>query len=220
MSILELYDNSLLGHSYRVSYYAGELTKHCWDDEELQKDVEEAAMLHDVGKLSIPKDILYKKDRLTEEEFAIMKQHISYAKHYLSLLSVNPRVCEGVLTHHERWDGKGYPGGYEGEGIPLIGRILCIADSFDAMLDSNRVYKSAFSLDKAIRELEENKEKQFDAKLVERFVALVKNEKIKVLSSEDKGVAFSLEEKIAIAEKKVSKIAAEKKLYKEKEELK
>lgn len=186
MDILELYDDSLLGHSYRVAYYGGELAKNLCNDEELQRDVELAAMLHDVGKLSIPMDILNKKERLTKEEFIIMKQHVSYAKDYLSLLSVNQRVCEGVLTHHERWDGKGYPWGYEAEEIPLIGRILCIADSFDAMLDSNRIYKSAYSLDKAIRELEEKKGKQFDAKLVERFVKLVDDKKIKVSSSDEK----------------------------------
>ena len=136
--------------------------------------IRRAAPLHDVGKIGIPDSILLKPGRLTPEEFEFMKTHTTIGAKILSggrfpLL----RVAEGIaLTHHERWDGGGYPQGLRGESIPLPGRIVAVADAFDAMTRA-RPYKAAWPVAQAVAELERCAGKQFDPKIVEAFLALL-----------------------------------------------
>ena len=135
-----------------------------------------SAPLHDVGKINVPDAILSKPDKLTDEEFEIMKTHTTYGKqiieHAISTFKGDNYLKEArnmAAYHHERWDGTGYPEGLHGEVIPLSARAMAVADVFDA-ITSDRVYKTAYSLDKAISVLEEGSGSQFDPKCVEVFL--------------------------------------------------
>jgi HD-GYP domain-containing protein (c-di-GMP phosphodiesterase class II) len=130
-------------------------------------------VLHDVGKIGVPDEILHKPGRLTDEEMAVMRRHV--AEGALLLADSDSgllRTAEVVArTHHERWDGSGYPAGLRGEEIPLAGRICAICDVFDA-LRSRRPYKDAWTLDEAIAEIERQRGRHFDPALVDLFVPL------------------------------------------------
>ena len=115
----------------------------------------------------------------TDEEYEIMKTHVTNSIEMIHFLPNMNYVIPAVLSHHERYDGKGYPRGLKGEDIPLLGRILAVCDSFDAMT-TKRTYKEAMSIDYAISELEHNKGTQFDPKLAEAFIELLKEGKIEV----------------------------------------
>ena len=138
-----------------------------------------ASALHDIGKIGIPESILKKQGRLNDEEYEIMKTHVTNSIEMIHFLPNMNYVIPAVLSHHERYDGKGYPRGLKGEDIPLLGRILAVCDSFDAMT-TKRTYKEAMSIDYAISELEHNKGTQFDPKLAEAFIELLKEGKIEV----------------------------------------
>lgn len=139
--------------------------------------VKEAGLLHDIGKIGIPETILKKQGKLTDEEYEIMKTHVTNSIEMIHHLPNMDYVIPAVLTHHERYDGRGYPRGLEGEGIPLLGRILAVCDSYDA-ITSKRIYKDALSKEYAIAELERNKGTQFDPYLADTFIRLVKEGKI------------------------------------------
>ena len=135
----------------------------------------QSAQLHDVGKICIPDSILNKPGKLTEEEFSIMQTHTLRGKE--AILNIINKVDESeflhqaalmAYTHHERWDGKGYPQGLKGEDIPIHGRLMAIADVYDALI-SERPYKKAFSHEKAVQIIVEGKGTQFDPLLIELF---------------------------------------------------
>lgn len=98
------------------------------------------ALLHDIGKIGVPDRVLNKPGKLTEEEFALIRNHPIYGAEIVKDISMIPHVKEGVLYHHERYDGKGYPERLKGEEIPLVARIIAVADSYDAM-STNRIYR-------------------------------------------------------------------------------
>lgn len=136
------------------------------------KDIESlkiAGILHDVGKIAVPDSILLKPDRLTQEEYQIIKNHPTIGENILKPLILLDKERKIIQCHHERWDGKGYPLGISGNDIPFLARILAVADSFDAMTN-NRPYRSALPIDKAVEELVKNKNTQFDADIVEAFI--------------------------------------------------
>ncbi len=145
-------------------------------DEKFLSDVEMSAPLHDVGKISIPDNVLNKPGKLTDEEYEIMKTHTTAGKEIIEK-AINLVQGESYLKearnmaafHHERWDGKGYPEGLKGEEIPLAARIMAVADVFDALV-SKRVYKPAFSFEKALEIMKEGAGTQFDPKCVEVFL--------------------------------------------------
>ncbi|MBN2687487.1 MAG: HD domain-containing protein [Deltaproteobacteria bacterium] len=132
------------------------------------KNIEHAAPMHDVGKIGIPDSILLKPGKLTEEEFEIMKTHtIIGAKLLGNSKSEILRVGEEIsLYHHERWDGKGYPHGLSGEDIPIVGRIVCVMDVFDAPT-SRRPYKDPYPMEVALDIIKQESGKQFDPVLVD-----------------------------------------------------
>ncbi len=154
----------------KKGYYAEKIT------DKYIADCVRSAPLHDVGKINIPDEVLNKPGKLTEEEFEIMKTHASAGRKIMER-AINTVHGENYLKearnmagyHHERWDGKGYPDGLHGEVIPLSARIMSVADVFDA-LTSPRVYKPAFSLDKALSIIQEGSGTQFDPKCVEVFM--------------------------------------------------
>ena len=167
------------GHSKRVAMYTKLLAKEMGYDGEELENIYYIGLLHDCGKIGVPDNILGKPGRLTEEEFEIIKSHTVRGGEILSNFKSLEDADEGARYHHERYDGKGYPEGLKGEEIPLIARIICVADSFDAM-NSNRVYRKKLSKDYIISELENNKGTQFDPKIVSIMLELIKNGKVKI----------------------------------------
>jgi len=128
--------------------------------------------LHDIGKVSIPEKILKKPDKLTEQEFKTIKNHPESGYRIVKSIPELASVAEGVLSHHERWDGKGYPQGLAGEAIPYTARIIAIIDSFDVMTNQ-RSYKSAVSQKEALFEIERCSGSQFDPYLAEKFIEMI-----------------------------------------------
>ncbi len=172
-------DSYTFEHSCHVSDYAVLLAKKIGLEPNDIEIAKEAGLLHDIGKIGIPESILKKQGRLNDEEYEIMKTHVTNSIEMIHFLPNMNYVIPAVLSHHERYDGKGYPRGLKGEDIPLLGRILAVCDSFDAMT-TKRTYKEAMSIDYAISELEHNKGTQFDPKLAEAFIELLKEGKIEV----------------------------------------
>ena len=142
------------------------------------------ALLHDIGKIAIPDSILNKPGRLTDEEFKVMKSHTTRGATILKGISTIPQIVEGAKSHHERYDGKGYPEGLSGENIPYIARIICCADCFDAMA-SKRVYKEPFPLDVIIGEFKRCAGTQFDPAIAGVVVDMIVAGKLKPYSGEN-----------------------------------
>lgn len=165
-------DHYTFSHSQNVAYYAKALANEMHLSDELKNIVYEAGLLHDIGKIGITENILNKSGRLTEEEYSIMKQHVENAVDIIHHLPAMEYVVPSVISHHERYDGNGYPRRLKGEEIPLLGRILCVADSFDAMI-SVRSYKEAMPVSKALSILEKEAGRQFDPKCVDAFLNLI-----------------------------------------------
>jgi putative two-component system response regulator len=167
----EFRDNETGQHVQRMSHYSRLLAQAADVDETTTELLFRAAPLHDVGKIGIPDRILLKPGPLTDEEFALVRQHPEIGAAILGgrespLMSLARTVA---LTHHERWDGHGYPQGLDGESIPLEGRIVAIADVFDA-LTSERPYKAPWSTDEAIDWMREQRGQHFDPRLLDRFL--------------------------------------------------
>jgi diguanylate cyclase (GGDEF)-like protein/putative nucleotidyltransferase with HDIG domain len=172
-------DHYTYGHSENVSKYAVLLAEAAGFSEEKKNIVRNAGLLHDIGKIGIPEHILTKTQALNQEEYDIMKKHvdmsISIIKHIPSLIKVIP----AIMSHHERYDGKGYPRGIRGENIPLEGRCLCIVDAFDAMT-SDRPYRKALTMEYALVEIKKYSGIQFDPHLTELFIKLCEEGKIQL----------------------------------------
>ena len=128
------------------------------------------AVLHDVGKVGIKESILQKPEPLAPEELEEMKKHPEIGYHIAYNTPELMPIAEYILAHHERWDGNGYPRGLKGEEIPLLCRILAVADAYDAMT-SDRLYRKAMNSQEAMAEIERNAGKQFDPKVVKVFLA-------------------------------------------------
>ncbi|MFD2045394.1 HD-GYP domain-containing protein [Ornithinibacillus salinisoli] len=169
IATLELKDPYTRGHSERVAKYASSLAKETgkFNDDELQSFYY-ACLLHDIGKMNIPDSILTKQGKLTAEEYEIVKTHpVIGAKAVEEVNGIADNI-DVIYHHHERWDGKGYPDGLEGEDTPLLARITAIADAFDA-ITSSRSYRSALPFKEAHKRIIEGKGSQFDPNLVEVF---------------------------------------------------
>ena len=162
------------GHSNRVAQYTRLIAEEMgYEGEELNR-IYYVALLHDCGKIGVPDNILGKPGRLTADEFEIIKSHTTRGDEILSRFKSLPNVTEGARYHHERYDGKGYPEGKKGEEIPLIARMICVADSFDAM-NSNRVYRKKLTREDIIEEIEKNEGTQFDPEIADILLNLIKN---------------------------------------------
>lgn len=155
-------------HSVHVSTYAYLIGCELKLDKKKLKDLILTALLHDIGKAKIPKDILLKKGPLTLQEFEKVKKHAFYGAEIIKKIKPFEYLDHNILCHHERWDGKGYPFGLKNEEIPLFSRIVAIADSFDAMT-TDRPYQNRISPGEALKKLQENANKQFDGELVKIF---------------------------------------------------
>jgi putative two-component system response regulator len=166
----EFRDDDTGQHTYRVGSLAGRIARELGLDQELIDLIHRAAPLHDVGKIGINDDILLKPGKLTAEEFNVMKMHTLIGARLLADgHSPFVRIAEQIaLSHHERWDGGGYPSGIRGEDIPLVGRIVTLADVFDA-LTNERPYKKAWPIEEAVAEIKSQSGRQFDPNAVRAF---------------------------------------------------
>lgn len=174
-------DHYTFQHSQNVAYYASELAKAAGMDADLVEIVKEAGLLHDIGKIGVREDILNKPGKLTPDECEVMKGHVENAVNIIRYLPSLDYVIPTVLSHHERYDGRGYPRRLAGEEIPIMGRILGVADAFDA-ITSVRTYKDASPPSAAIKILKAEAGKQFDPQLVEIFCELVESGKLELQS--------------------------------------
>lgn len=156
-------------HSQRVSSYCGTLAEAMGFTEEEVNEIMIAGLLHDIGKVTIPEQILNKAGKFSDEEYEIMKSHAIKGYSILSKIDDMMDIAKYIKYHHERWDGKGYPHQLEGKQIPIQSRMITIADAFDAMI-STRCYKTALSETQAIRELINGKGTQFDPMLTDLFI--------------------------------------------------
>jgi putative two-component system response regulator len=191
----EYRDDDTGQHVLRVGRYTRLIAEALGLPEEQIEMLEQAALLHDIGKIGIPDAVLLKPGRLTEDEFALMQKHPGFGKRILSSYSsdeeivlkrhaeVGAHILEVgssrlldlartiALTHHERWDGTGYPLGLKGTDIPLVGRITAVADVFDA-LSSRRTYKKAFPLDECFQIMQDSRGTHFDPKVLDAFLSV------------------------------------------------
>ncbi|MCR4891437.1 MAG: response regulator [Lachnospiraceae bacterium] len=160
------------GHSRRVAKYTRMLATRMGKSEEEISDIYYAAMLHDVGKIGIPLEIISKPGSLTDAEFAEIQKHTVKGEKILKMISEMPSLQVGARWHHERYDGRGYPDGLSGENIPEIARIICVADSYDAM-SSNRSYRNALAQDVIRGVIFSGKGKQFDPDIADIMLEMI-----------------------------------------------
>lgn len=165
---LEIKDPYTSGHSYRVYKISKELGMMFNLKPDDRFNLEGGALLHDIGKIGIRDDVLFKPSSLTMDEYTIMKTHVILGANIISQIPNLRRCLEPILFHHERIDGKGYPHGVSDEDIPFIAKITSVADAYDAMT-TNRVYMPARSPEEGLEEVVRFSGTQFDPKVVEAF---------------------------------------------------
>ena len=165
-------DRYTSGHSKRVAEYACMIAVRMGKSKEEQEEIYRAGLLHDVGKIRIPVDIINKAGKLTDEEFNIIKVHPVTGYHILRGISGNRPIAIAAKYHHERYDGKGYPNGLEGDKIPETARILGVADSYDAMT-SNRSYRQALPQAVVRNEIEKGRGTQFDPEIADIMLQMI-----------------------------------------------
>jgi hypothetical protein len=176
--VLEYRDRETQGHSRRLIELSTRLGQALGLSQEDIAHLQRGALLHDIGKLAIPDYILLKPAALDESEREIIQKHPWYAKQMLSEISYLQPAIPIVYSHHERWDGQGYPDGLKGDEIPLLARIFAIVDTWDA-LNSERPYRRAWSTEEAIAHIKENAGTKFDPHIVEVFLQTTSNANVK-----------------------------------------
>lgn len=168
---MDLRDRETEGHSQRVTEMTLRLARELGIKEDDLIHIKRGALLHDIGKLGVPDAILLKPDKLTEEEWILMRKHPIYAFEMLTRIEYLKPAIDIPYCHHERWDGSGYPRGLKGGEIPLSARIFAVADTFDA-LSCDRPYRSAWPREKIIEYIKAQSGKQFDPKVVDAFLKI------------------------------------------------
>ena len=169
---MDLRDRETEGHSRRVTELSIKLAQAMGMSEEEILHLRHGALLHDMGKIGIPDSILHKPDDLTEQEWAIMRQHPRFAFEMLNSIEYLRDALEIPYFHHEKWDGTGYPQGLKGEQIPIAARIFAVADVWDA-LTSDRPYRPAWSREAALNYIQEQSGMHFDPQVVEQFFKVI-----------------------------------------------
>ncbi|MBQ2101384.1 MAG: HD-GYP domain-containing protein [Lachnospiraceae bacterium] len=169
-------DEYTRGHSVRVAKYSRMLAEKLGLSKEDCDNVYYMGLLHDIGKIGVPNEIINSKSKLTEEEYAVIKTHPGVGYGILDEIKSRPDLSIGARWHHERYDGKGYPDGKAGEDIPFFARIIAVADSYDAMT-SNRSYRHYLTQDAVRSEIQKNEGTQFDPKIAECMIELMAEDK-------------------------------------------
>lgn len=172
---LDLREHETGFHSYRVTEYSLTLARKLGLPDKALSILAKGALLHDIGKIGIPDSILLKPGKLTDEEWKIMKMHPTMGYELLKKIDFLEEAAEIVLSHHEHYNGKGYPRGLKGEQIPLGARIFSVVDALDAMT-SNRPYRQALSFEEAIERIAKSSGSQFDPSIVRVFLSIPKEE--------------------------------------------
>ena len=176
---IELRDPYTGGHTQRVKRYSLAIGRQLGLTKEEMESLFLSAILHDIGKIGVADQVLRKQGKLDFEEFQQMKKHPEFGHKILQGVSSLSKAYDGVLYHHERFDGKGYPLGLKGEEIPLLARIIAVADTFDAMT-TNRPYRNGLSLDFVLKELRQCAGTQFDRKIVKAFLKAFERNEIRL----------------------------------------
>ncbi|MBP5200842.1 MAG: response regulator [Schwartzia sp.] len=164
------------GHSERVANYSRMIAKRAGDDEEAQEHIYYMGLLHDIGKIGVAGTIINKTSRLDDDEFHSIQSHPIIGSEILSTITQFPDLSVGARSHHERYDGKGYPDKLAGEAIPRAARIIAVADTYDAMT-SSRSYRKGLPQDVARGEIEKGKGTQFDPVFADLMIALIDDDK-------------------------------------------
>ena len=172
VKMLEIHDNYTKGHSENVANLSLALSQELKLSPSDCKQAYWAGLVHDLGKILIPDAVLNKTNKLTKDEFEVIKQHPVWGYETLKNSVRLKSIAKLVLHHHERWDGNGYPGGLSGREIPEISRIITIVDAWDAM-SSKRSYRKPLDFDSALKEMKDNAGKQFDPVFVEIFIKMM-----------------------------------------------
>ncbi len=172
ITALEIRDTFIQGHSSRVANYSLLISSHLNLPQENLKNIRLAALLHDIGKLSIDKSILKKSKKLTESELLILKSHSVIGERIIEAIEVFRPVRRFIRHHHERYDGNGYPDKLAKEDIPIEARIISVAESYDSMT-SDSSYRKRLSKQEAIKELKREKARQFDPLIIEVFLKVL-----------------------------------------------
>lgn len=173
-NIVEYKDMYTIRHSFRVSKYALLIGKHMKLSRNDLKTLKVGSMFHDIGKISIPNNVLLKNSSLTSNEYLQVKTHPLVGSHILFPTRMYDKAIPIVKFHHERFDGNGYPAKLAGNDIPLLTRIVTVADTFDAMT-SKRTYRDSLPLDTVISEFKKNRGTQFDPKITDVFLDILDN---------------------------------------------
>ena len=172
------------GHSIRVAEYSRLLAQRLGLSKDRQEEIYYAGLLHDIGKIRVPDSIIKKEGKLTDEEYEYIKLHPVSGYHILKEISASSDIAIGAKYHHERYDGKGYPNGLEGENIPEIARILGVADAYDAM-SSNRCYRKALPQDVVRAEMVKGRGTQFDPNIADIMLDIIDEDKDYRLKQDD-----------------------------------
>ena len=185
---VEAKDTYTRGHSDRVSEYSVLIGEKLGLNEEDIRRLRIGGLFHDVGKIGVPDNILQKNGKLSDDEYSEIKNHPTIGAHILSSASIFQDIIPIVKHHHERFDGRGYPGQLKGEEIPYLARIAAVADSFDAMT-SRRVYRDSLPINVVIEEIEKNKGTQFDPNIAEAFLDILKNNYEEIKNIQEKYIS-------------------------------
>ncbi len=185
VNFIEAKDPSTMGHSLRVAQYSKMIAEKLGFSEAECGQIYWIALMHDCGKIYIPDEILGKPGRLTDEEYETMKKHTVFGGEILRDFTAIDNIRTGAMFHHERYDGNGYPNGLAGEEIPIIARIICASDAFDAM-NSRRCYRNNLSDDVIISELKNNRGTQFDPHITDCLLELIDSGDIKIAAQSAK----------------------------------
>ena len=170
--VIDLKDSYTQGHSMRVAKYTAMLAKELGCSEEQTELYYNIALMHDIGKVGIPDEVLNKPGKLTNEEYELIKSHTSRGYETLKNISLLPELAVGARSHHERHDGKGYPEGLKADEIPRVAQIIAVADCFDAMY-SNRPYRKRMNFEKAVSIIKDVSGTQLTSDVVDAFLRLV-----------------------------------------------
>ena len=168
------------GHSKRVNYYTKSFCEELNLDEKVKKDINFSALLHDIGKIGVSENILLKPDNLTSEEWQKIKDHPKNGAEIVKHITQFHTLIDGILYHHEHYDGKGYPNKLKGDKIPLAGRIIAFGDTFDA-LTTNRPYRKGFTASQALSIMNKARASQFDPDLLDIFLRCFKKGKLELV---------------------------------------
>jgi HD-GYP domain-containing protein (c-di-GMP phosphodiesterase class II) len=189
--LLDLKDLNTGVHSTRLAEWGMRVGQELGLEEAELANLEVAALLHDIGKVGIPDAILRKPGKLDAEEYDLMKKHPEYGWAVLRMLPGFERAALDILHHHESVDGRGYPAGLKDTEIPIVSRIVCVIDAFDAMV-SSRPYRKGLPFEEAVRRLKESSGTQFDANVVKCFLTFAQAEIDTVFAAAGTSVSSAL----------------------------